>query len=115
MLPFTEKVLEIIKEIPSGSVMTYGQIAAIAGSKRGARQVARILHSMSEKYSLPWHRVVNAQGKIVLHNQELANRQKELLENEGVFIQEDQRIDLNHYKYTGEMAFEKEKEDFPWE
>ncbi|WP_080845979.1 MGMT family protein [Cytobacillus gottheilii] len=115
MLPFTEKVLEIIKEIPSGSVMTYGQIAAIAGSKRGARQVARILHSMSETYSLPWHRVVNAQGEIVLQDQEQANRQKELLEIEGVLIQKDQKIDLNHYKYTGEMAFKKEPEDFPWE
>ncbi|WP_192912997.1 MGMT family protein [Bacillus mesophilum] len=114
-MPFTENVLEIIKQIPSGRVMTYGQIAAIAGSKRGARQVARILHSMSGKYSLPWHRVVNAKGEIALHNHELANRQKELLELEGVFIQNNQRFDLNHYKYTGEMAFKKEKEDFPWE
>ncbi|MFC0471513.1 MGMT family protein [Halalkalibacter kiskunsagensis] len=54
-----EKVLDIIKHIPVGKVMTYGQIAKFAGSPRAARQVVRILHSMIRKYNLPWHRVVN--------------------------------------------------------
>ncbi|MDP4172315.1 MAG: MGMT family protein, partial [Bacillota bacterium] len=56
---FTERAMEIIKQIPAGKVMTYGQVARVAGSPRAARQVVRILHSMSEKYSLPWHRVLN--------------------------------------------------------
>ncbi|EOR24029.1 methylated-DNA--protein-cysteine methyltransferase [Niallia nealsonii AAU1] len=56
MRPFTKKVVEIIADIPEGKVMTYGQIAAIAGSPRGARQVVRILHTLSEKYQLPWQR-----------------------------------------------------------
>ena len=46
--------------------MTYGQVAAAAGSPRGARQVVRVLHSMSEKYGLPWHRIINVQGEISL-------------------------------------------------
>src|SRR5665647_2769413 len=43
MEPFTERVVEIIKGIPEGKVMTYGQIAALAGNRRGARQEARVL------------------------------------------------------------------------
>ncbi|NMO79844.1 MGMT family protein [Niallia alba] len=66
MRPFTKKVVEIIADIPEGKVMTYGQIAAIAGSPRGARQVVRILHTLSEKYQLPWQRVLNSKGCIGL-------------------------------------------------
>lgn len=53
MKAFTMKAIQVIQNIPSGKVMTYGQIAAQAGSPRGARQVARLLHSMSAKYELP--------------------------------------------------------------
>jgi methylated-DNA-protein-cysteine methyltransferase-like protein len=61
---FTERVISIIQSIPEGKVMTYGQIASYAGSPRGARQVVRILHSMSKKHHLPWHRVINSKGEI---------------------------------------------------
>lgn len=47
-MTFTERAVAIIKQIPEGKVMTYGQIAGLAGSPRGARQVVRILHSMSK-------------------------------------------------------------------
>lgn len=47
-MTFTERAVAIIKQIPEGKVMTYGQIADLAGSPRGARQVVRILHSMSK-------------------------------------------------------------------
>ena len=53
MTPFTKQVVAIIAAIPEGKVMTYGQIAAHAGSPRAARQVVRILHSMSRKERLP--------------------------------------------------------------
>lgn len=53
MTPFTENVIEIIRSIPAGKVMTYGQIAALAGSPRAARQVVRVLHSMSKNISSP--------------------------------------------------------------
>ena len=66
MTKFTEEVLDIIKMIPKGKVMTYGQIAAYAGNPRGARQVSRILHSMSSSHELPWHRVINSKGGISL-------------------------------------------------
>lgn len=66
--------------------MTYGQVARIAGNPRGARQVVRILHSMSEKYDLPWHRIINSQGAIGKRDLEMVTLQKDLLEAEGVIF-----------------------------
>jgi methylated-DNA-protein-cysteine methyltransferase-like protein len=84
METFTKNVIQIIKKIKKGKVMTYGQIAALAGNPKGTRQVVRILHSMSAKYNLPWHRVVNSKGTISIKDSESALKQKVLLEEEGV-------------------------------
>jgi methylated-DNA-protein-cysteine methyltransferase-like protein len=99
MTPFTQEVIRIIKHIPRGKVMTYGQIAGEAGSPRGARQVVRILHSMSEKYDLPWHRVMNAKGELPNIAGMKPFRQKSLLEAEGIEVSEDFKIDLSKYRY----------------
>ena len=101
MEPFTKEVINIIKSIPKGKVMTYGQIAFIAGNPHGARQVSRILHSMSQKEKLPWHRVINAQGKISLGG-EMGLIQKSLLIDEDIrFI--DQKVNLKKYGYRYPM------------
>ncbi|MCF7926215.1 MAG: MGMT family protein [Candidatus Izimaplasma sp.] len=97
MKKFTEDVLDIIQSIPYGNVMTYGQIAAVAGNLHGARQVSRILHSMSDKYNLPWHRVINAQGKISLKG-EYGHLQKRLLEQEGIVFK-NHKINLREYRF----------------
>ncbi|AJY74684.1 MGMT family protein [Paenibacillus beijingensis] len=97
MQPFTERVVAIIQSIPAGKVMTYGQIAAMAGSPRGARQVVRILHAMSGKYGLPWHRVVNAKGEIAIGN-EGGELQRAFLQAEGVEAGAGGRIDLQLYQ-----------------
>lgn len=97
MTDFTEQVLEIIKSIPFGRVMTYGQIAAYAGNPRGARQVSRILSSMSQKHGLPWHRVINSKGGISLTG-EPGFSQGELLSSEGVIVNHKQ-INLKEYQY----------------
>ncbi|MEC0371689.1 MGMT family protein [Paenibacillus chibensis] len=97
MQPFTASVIEQIKAIPTGKVMTYGGIAAAAGSPRAARQVVRILHSMSGKHELPWHRVVNAKGEIALVDDEARFLQQTLLEDEGVEFMRDGLIDLSVY------------------
>lgn len=81
---FTEEVINIIKSIPKGQVRSYGEIAAMAGNPRGARQVSRILHTMTKKYDLPWHRVVNSQLSISIKDEVGAMRQQELLEAEGI-------------------------------
>lgn len=99
MQKFTETVLLIIKSIPSGKVMTYGQVAASAGSPRAARQVARLLHSMSSKHQLPWHRVVNVNGEIALKQEDSKLAQREFLEAEGVEVDSMGKIDLNRYRH----------------
>jgi methylated-DNA-protein-cysteine methyltransferase related protein len=96
---FTEVVINIIRGIPPGKVMSYGQIAKVAGSPRGARQVVRILHSMSGKYNLPWHRVINAKGEIGIQDEELFFTQKSLLEDEGVQFKGKSTIDMEKYRY----------------
>ena len=97
MTKFTEEVLDIIKMIPSGKVMTYGQIAAYAGNPRGARQVSRILHSMSETHNLPWHRVINSKGTISLTG-EGGFIQGAMLADEGIPVI-NKKIDLSKYLF----------------
>lgn len=99
MQPFTARVIEIIKNIPEGRVMTYGQIAALAGSPRAARQVVRALHSMSKKHRLPWHRVINSKGQVALMEEEDRNEQLWALEAEGVKVGVKGMIDLEKYQY----------------
>jgi methylated-DNA-protein-cysteine methyltransferase related protein len=98
MQPFTERAVTIIKNIPNGKVMTYGQIARLAGSPRGARQVVRILHSLSRKHNLPWHRVINSKGEISFKDEE----QRLLLECEGIEISKKGFILLERYLYQPE-------------
>ena len=107
MVPFTERTVKIISEIPAGRVMTYGQVASAAGNPRGARQVARILHSMSAKHRLPWHRIINAQGGISTPSdrEEKGGLQRELLETEGVVFMDNGKVDLSVYRWFPEEEF----------
>jgi methylated-DNA-protein-cysteine methyltransferase related protein len=97
MTDFTEKVIKVIQSIPFGRVMTYGQIAKAAGSPRSARQVVRVLHSMSEKHGLPWHRVINSKGEIGFRDDEMFINQKLLLESEGIEFNTERSILLKNY------------------
>ena len=65
-MTFFKKTISIVKKIPRGKVATYGQIAALAGSPRGARTVGWALHGLSEKVlrEVPWHRVINREGRV---------------------------------------------------
>ncbi|MCR2806903.1 MGMT family protein [Paenibacillus soyae] len=102
MQPFTKKVIEVIQSIPEGKVMTYGQIADAAGSPRGARQVVRILHTMSRAHNLPWHRVVNIRGEIALQDEEGRWSQAASLESEGVEVGLKGTVDLERYRHVPE-------------
>lgn len=97
MTQFTERVISIIQSIPAGKVMTYGQIAALAGNPRGARQVVRVLHSMNRSHQLPWHRVINAKGEISLDEDMFS--QKERLSSEGILFTPSGKINLSLYRY----------------
>ena len=94
---FSQRVKDVIKRIPRGKVATYGQIAAMAGNPRGARQVVWLLHSSAMKDKLPWHLVINKQGKISLGPGRGYEIQRQLLENEGVRFGLQDRIDLDKF------------------
>ena len=104
MQAFTQRAIQVILGIPPGKVMTYGQIAACAGSPRGARQVVRILHAMSAKHDLPWHRVINARGEIGLTEPYYREVQAQALEAEGVEVSRGGRIDLARYRHEPDLA-----------
>jgi methylated-DNA-protein-cysteine methyltransferase-like protein len=94
--PFTERVVRIIRSIPRGRVASYGQIAALAGFPSAARQVVRLLHSLSAKEDLPWHRVINSRGTISLTG-EGYELQRSLLEQEGIEFGLRDRIDFRRF------------------
>jgi methylated-DNA-protein-cysteine methyltransferase-like protein len=98
--PFTQAVIALIKRIPRGKVMTYGRIAAWSGSPRGARQVVRILHACSAAENLPWHRVINGQGKIALGPFQGYELQRALLVKEGIVFGLNDTIDLERFLWN---------------
>ncbi len=100
---FFERVYEALKKIPAGKVVTYGQIAAMIGSPRSARQVGYALHVNPQPGVIPCHRVVNRYGYLApafaFGGQEV---QKALLEAEGIAVNEEFQVDLGIYLYRGE-------------
>lgn len=93
-------IVEFIRSIPSGRVASYGVIAELSGSPGGAlgaRQVARILHSMSRSRGLPWWRVVKKDGSIALRDEEGRSLQRELLEAEGVELDPSGKVDMDRF------------------
>jgi methylated-DNA-protein-cysteine methyltransferase-like protein len=96
---FFSKVKKIIKEIPAGKVASYGQIAFYAGNARAARQVAWVLHTSSKSDNLPWHRVINGQGRISLKPGLGYELQRSLLEAEGVTFNDADQVDLDRYGF----------------
>ena len=97
---FSNEVIQLIKSIPKGKVATYGQLAAFAGNPSGARQVARILHSCSRKEELPWQRVVNRNGQISLRPGNGYETQKQILQQEGVSFDNDDKINFDRYLWA---------------
>jgi methylated-DNA-protein-cysteine methyltransferase-like protein len=97
---FSLKAIKIMKNIPGGKVVTYGQVATYAGNNRGARQIVRLLNSSWEKEQLPWHRVINSKGKISLTPGDGYELQKMLLENEGIQFDENDLIDLSRFGWN---------------
>jgi methylated-DNA-protein-cysteine methyltransferase-like protein len=96
MTESTRRIIAAIRAIPRGKVSSYRDTALTAGLPGGARQVVRILHSMSDSCGLPWHRIVRADGRIALPG-EGGELQARLLRSEGVGVSETGRIDLARY------------------
>ncbi len=79
-------ILAVVARIPKGRVATYGQIARLAGLPGHARLVGYALHALPEHSRVPWHRVINAKGRISLRSDGLGydQLQRVLLERESV-------------------------------
>ena len=59
-----DRIYRVVRRIPHGRVATYGQVAALAGFPRHARQVGYALHALLAHTRVPWHRVINAKGEV---------------------------------------------------
>jgi len=95
---WNQSVWKLVRKIPKGRVASYGQLAAMLGHPRRARQVGFALHRTPEELVLPWHRVINARGKISFseHSEEYL-LQKAMLQAEEIVFEKDDRIDLDRF------------------
>lgn len=97
-----ELIYEQVRKIPCGKVATYGQIAMLAGNPRWSRVVGYALHANPDPDGIPCYRVVDRMGRLseafVFGG---VNKQKELLQADGVEVSEDNRVDLEKYLWNG--------------
>ena len=106
---YRERVYEIVREIPVGRVMTYGQIADILGAGYTARTVGYVMHG-ADTENVPWQRVINSQGSCSTGKMTMpVNLQQKMLEDEGIEFDAKGRCDLNVYRWFPE-GFEKDDE-----
>lgn len=94
---FQQRVLEIVRAIPRGHVLTYGQVAALADTPRAARQVGRILYASGR--TVPWQRVINHYGGLSTYKVGSGEEQRALLEKEGIIFRLDGTLDLKKYQW----------------
>lgn len=95
-----EAIYLALMSIPAGKVITYGQLAALAGIPGAARLAGTVLCGLPENTGLPWHRVINAQGRISLPTDSAAYKtQWQRLQAEGVEIKNG-KISLRIYGYN---------------
>lgn len=99
---YREKVYKIVRQIPAGRVMTYGQIAELLGEGYTARTIGYVMHA-ADTEDVPWQRVINSQGgcstgKIFLPY----NVQQKMLEDEGVVFNDKGKCDLEKYRWFPE-------------
>jgi methylated-DNA-protein-cysteine methyltransferase-like protein len=108
---YRERVFEIVRRIPAGRVMTYGQLAEILGEGYTPRTVGFVMHAADEE-TTPWQRVINSQGacstgRVILP----PDKQQKMLEAEGVEFDARGRCNLSRYRWTPEEFEQREGED----
>ena len=97
--PFQEEVWRLVTDIPRGKVMTYGQVAEIAGSLGGAQAVGNAMRRAKEEdRPVPWHRVVRAGGFL---SSKAPHSQEALLRDEGVSLLYPDQVDLEKHQWSG--------------
>jgi methylated-DNA-protein-cysteine methyltransferase-like protein len=97
-------IYAVVGRIPAGSVATYGQVAGLAGLPGRARLVGYALHALAGRSTIPWQRVVNAQGRVSPRSSgsDAAMEQRLRLEQEGVSFDANGRIPLERFQWRPE-------------
>lgn len=95
------RIYAVVRRVPAGKVVTYGQVAALAGIPRHARLVGYAMHALPEGSDVPWQRVINAKGEISARQGEgwEEGYQRHLLEEEGVVFDEAGRVSLKRFRW----------------
>ena len=96
---FVEAVHRMVQNVPPGTVATYGQIARLIGYPRHARHVGKVLYQLRDSDEVPWHRVINGQGRLSTYKVGSGELQRFLLEQEGIVFVGD-RCHLDTYGWT---------------
>ncbi|PJD92938.1 MAG: DNA methyltransferase [Legionella sp.] len=103
-LEFSKRVITLIRAIPPGTVATYGLIAKLAGNPRGSRSVGWLLHSSTQKYDLPWQRVIKSEGRLSFTDgSPNFAMQKSYLEAEGIIVSKHGRINLKTFLWKTDL------------
>lgn len=109
---YRERVYKLVRSIPKGRVMTYGQIALILGEGYTARTIGYVMHG-ADSEKVPWQRVINSQGKCSTGRLTIpVNLQQELLEAEGVEFNAAGKCDLSRFLWFPE-GFDAEEDGQP--
>lgn len=104
---YRERVYKIVRKIPLGKVMTYGQIALILGEGYTPRTVGYVMFNSAE-LGVPWQRVINSKGGCSTGKLTIPlNLQQELLEAEGVVFNEKGKCDLSVYQWDTDTPVRK--------
>jgi len=100
------RIYAVVRRIPRGRVATYGQVALLAGLPRQPRLVGYAMHALPNGTDLPWHRVINAQGRVSARSGDDAGglRQRVLLEAEGLRFDAAGRISLARHGWKPRRA-----------
>ena len=91
MQEFEQNIYTILSYLQAGKLTTYGELAKQAGFPLHSRHVGKVLSKLPKDTRLPWHRVVNAQGKISMLGERFLT-QKKRLESEGITVNSDGKI-----------------------
>lgn len=99
--PLQERILQVVRNVPRGYVVSYGQVAIALGMPRAARLIGQAMSKMEDVQDFPWWRVLNNQGVISIRGNQFATKttQKQLLEAEDVEVDQDYRLDIARYRY----------------
>lgn len=105
---FFERVYAIVKQIPYGKVVSYGQVALYLGVPRAARQVGWALNRSGHEVDIPWWRVVSNAGRVSIKGSEYsAQEQRELLIGENILVKSDLTLDIKKYRFRPGIEFAK--------